>query len=172
MSQRFLSKDRASLMSEEEKYLYRSKNTIYETEDMKASRLNSVNEGMGDAAGFIREEIPPDADIFKWFFAVLKKLLGLLGLALAGAAALIAKAIMIRTLKNAMLKLVDWTEYGWHGKRGKGIGEFGRKGLGRWVKAEADKDRESYFSHEYSSEREVLRITQQLMKSSGLINLQ
>lgn len=168
---RFLSKDRASLMTEEEKYLYRCKNTIYETSDMRNISGKQLNENGFDAAGLINSEIPMDGDIFKWFAAILKKLLGLAALGLGIAAALIARAIMLRTLKNSMIKLVDWTEYGYHGKRGKGRGEFGMRGLGRWIKSEADKDRESYFSHEYSSEREVLRISQQLLKSSGLSNI-
>ena len=166
---KFLSNNRASIMTEEQKYMYRIKDTIYETSEMKEQKV--LNEEGFDAGPMIRSEIPPNADIFGWIGALLKKLLGLgLGL-LGGAALLTAKGIIIRKLKNAMIKFVDWTEYGYHGKRGKGFG-LGREGLGRYFVSEADKDRECYFSHEQSAERDILRITQQLMKTAGLTNLQ
>ena len=161
---RFLSNSRASIMTEEQKYMYRIKDTIYETSEMKEQK--ALNEEGFDAGAMIRSEIPagPDGSLFAWIGKVLKDLLGLLGAGVAALGAVVAKAVIIKKLKNSMLKFVDWTEYGWHGKKGK-------KGL-RWLRSEADKDRECYFSHERSAERDVLRITQQLMKTAGLTNLQ
>ena len=165
---KFLSHDRASLLTEQEQYEYRIKDTIYETESMKENRMNALNEiNAGDS---IASQVPPELNVsglFKFIDKILKGVLGALGAVLGAGAAALAKAIAIKKLKNSMLKFVDWTEYGWHGKKGKAH----HNNL-RYFRSEADKDRECYFSHEQAAERDMLKITQQLMKTAGLTNLQ
>lgn len=163
---KFLSKDRASVMTEQQKFEYRCKDTIFESDALRESRQNPLNEDGHDPGPWVAREISPgNGDLFDFIKKLISTILGALGAVIGAGALAIAKAIAIKKLKNSMIKFVDWTEYGWHGKRGKKYGI-------RYWRSEADKDRESYFSHERSAERDMLKITQQLMKHSGLIDLQ